>query len=116
MKLSDHQFDFIIDVAALIAFCKEHGVKVTGGELLRTKEQQNIYLEQGLSTTNKSRHLKKLAIDLNFFINDEYIGNDKKAKEKLQFIGDYWESLNDLNSWGGNWKSFLDCPHFERRA
>jgi hypothetical protein len=24
--------------------------------------------------------------------------------------------LNSKNSWGGNWKSFKDIPHFERRV
>ena len=28
----------------------------------------------------------------------------------------FWESLNQKNSWGGNWASFKDVPHFERRT
>jgi hypothetical protein len=31
-------------------------------------------------------------------------------------VGDHWESLDPKNSRGGNWKSFKDLPHFERRV
>jgi len=37
-------------------------------------------------------------------------------KLSLQELGDYWESLDSLNRWGGNWKTLYDFPHFERRA
>ena len=40
-------------------------------------------------------------------------GYDVKA---LRPFGDYWESLNPKNSWGGSWASFKDVPHFERRV
>jgi len=61
--------------------------------------------------TMNSNHRKRLAIDFNFFIN----GHLTYDKTKIQALGDYWESLDEHNSWGGNWKSFLDVPHFERR-
>nr|WP_223154740.1 hypothetical protein [Campylobacter concisus] len=31
-------------------------------------------------------------------------------------MGNYWESLNTLNRWGGNFKNFIDVPHFERNC
>jgi hypothetical protein len=34
----------------------------------------------------------------------------------LKPVGEFWESLDTKNSWGGNWNSFKDVPHFERRA
>jgi hypothetical protein len=32
----------------------------------------------------------------------------------LKPVGEYWESLNPKNQWGGHWKSFKDVPHFQR--
>ena len=96
----------------LLASVKERGYEATFGEAYRTAEQQEIYFRTGKTKTMNSYHLKRLAIDLNFFKNGEYL----TAKEDLQEIGDYWESLNNKNSWGGNWQGFIDTPHFERRV
>jgi hypothetical protein len=49
---------------------------------------------------------------LNFFKGGALIYDIKV----LAPIGAYWESLNTKNSWGGNWNSFKDVPHFERRV
>lgn len=103
---------FLLDVAAFIIWCKDEGWFVTGGELFRTPEQQRIYVETGRSKTMNSNHLRRLAIDLNFFRDGKLI-YDKAA---LQKVGDFWESLHKQNSWGGNWNSFKDVPHFERRV
>jgi hypothetical protein len=112
MSLSDQQFEFLKDVATLIKFVVDRGWKVTGGELFRPEEMQQIYLKQGKTTVSRSYHQDKLAIDLNFFHPENGLTYKKKD---LQEIGDFWESLNELNSWGGNWSSFLDTPHFERK-
>lgn len=110
MTLSDHQFEFLKDVCKLIEFAIDQGAKVTGGELERKPEMQKIYLEKGLTKTANSQHMKKLAIDLNFFIDGKLTYN----KAQLQEIGDYWEGLSGYNRWGGNFKTFIDTPHFER--
>lgn len=113
MKLSDKQAIFLKQAALLILYAEAKGWKVTSGELWRPNEMQEIYLKQGKTTVKYSKHQKKLAIDLNFFR-----PSDKKLtykKEELQEIGDFWESLDSKNSWGGNWKSFIDTPHFERK-
>ena len=46
MSQSDEQWEFLQDVGKLIAFAKEKGFKLTGGELWRTPEMQKIYLKQ----------------------------------------------------------------------
>ncbi len=119
MSLVDEQWEFLKDVAKLIQFIEEKGWKVTGGELYRTKDQQEIYIKKGLSKTMNSYHLKRLAIDLNFF---KPIEENGKIKYKLTYepkdieeFGEYWESLNPKNRWGGHFKHFKDAPHFERR-
>jgi len=118
MGLVSTQSEFLSDVASLIQKANELGFEVTGGELLRTKEQQEIYVNTDKSKTMNSNHLKKLAIDLNFFKDGRWINglSKEECKKILQSIGDFWESLRPgKNSWGGNWKSFFDAPHFERR-
>lgn len=110
MALVTEQWNFLQDVAKLIAKAEILGIVLTGGELYRTKEQQAIYLKEGKSKTANSQHMNRLAIDLNFFINGQ-LCYDKK---KIQPLGDYWESLSPANRWGGNFKSILDVPHFER--
>lgn len=112
MSLVQEQQLFLLDACRLIAFATKQGFVVTGGELYRTAEQQQIYIKTGRSKTMSSNHLKRCAIDLNFF-KDGVLVYDKKV---LQPIGDYWESLGKKNSWGGNWNSFKDVPHFERRV
>jgi len=114
IELSDIQFEFLQDVASLILKSKAMGFKITGGELFRTREQQQIYLSQGKSKIMNSYHLKRLAIDLNFFTKNEN-GNWRLTyrKEAIQEMGDYWESLNSQNKWGGNWR-FKDTNHFQR--
>ena len=112
MSLVDEQSLFLKDICLLINHANGLGFIVTGGELFRTPEQQKLYVQTGRSQTMNSYHLKRCAVDLNFF-KDGQLCYDKTL---LQPVGDYWESLNGKNRWGGNWLSFRDIPHFERRV
>jgi peptidoglycan L-alanyl-D-glutamate endopeptidase CwlK len=85
---------------------------ITGGELYRTAEQQKIYVAEGKSETTNSNHLRRLAIDLNFIQNGKIV-NDK---EILLIYGDFWENLNPLNRWGGEFSTIYDPGHFERNV
>lgn len=109
MSLVQTQQTFLLDVCALIAYATEQGFKVTGGELYRTPEQQAIYYKTGRSKTMNSNHLKRCAIDLNFFKDGKIVWD----KQTLKPIGDYWESLRPKNRWGGNFNNLVDTPHFE---
>lgn len=110
MTLREKQTEFMWDLIKLLTYIKNCGYDVTGGELLRTCEMQEIYLKTGKSKVKHSRHQDKLAIDLNIFINGKLV----YVKKELQHIGDFWEGLNSKNKWGGNYKSFIDTPHFEK--
>lgn len=116
MSLVAEQAEFLRDVARLIEFAFSENFIVTGGELWRPAEMQDIYIKTGRSKTMNSNHLKRCAIDLNFFVPE----NDQLKLTydipTLKPLGDYWEKLNPRNSWGGNWSSFKDVPHFERRV
>jgi hypothetical protein len=112
MSLSQEQAAFLLDACKLIQYATGQGWMVTGGELSRTPEQQAIYVKTGRSKTLNSIHLKRCAIDLNFFKDGKIIWD----KQMLAPLGEYWESLHPKNRWGGNWKSLVDCPHFERNV
>lgn len=107
---------FLLHVCELIRKASELGFSASGGELFRTPEQQALHVKNGRSTTMSSQHLKRLAVDLNFF-RDSADGRPVLVYdvEVLRPIGQYWESLDSANRWGGNWTSFKDTPHFERR-
>lgn len=113
MSLRQEQSAFALDILKLGQFIAKR-FDFVFGEFERKPEMQKIYIRRGLSKTMESYHLKKLAADIFFF--DKRTGGLILAQERLQEIGDYWESLSPKNSWGGNWKSFKDLPHFERRA
>ncbi len=109
MSLRNNQSIFTLNISKLIQFCFENDIELTFGECLRTKEQQQIYFDNNKSKTMNSNHLRKLAVDFNFFINGK-LTYDKYILEK---VGIYWESLHENNRWGGHFKSFTDTPHFE---
>lgn len=105
-----NQQAFLMDFCRLVVHATRLGFTVTSGELLRPVEMQKIYVKTGRSKTMDSNHLKKLAGDLNFFIDGVYVTD----RNKLKVLGEFWESLHPLNRWGGNFLKFKDCVHFER--
>lgn len=132
MKLSEKQQLFTENIARLIIWGISKGYKFTFGEADRTKSQQILYYKgyevalnkntpilikaKRKSKTMRSKHLDRLAIDLNIFDkNGKYITSFEETKE----IGDKWESLDPANVWGGDFNKndiedgFLDTPHFQ---
>ena len=110
MSRVETQAEFLRHVCMLVHYATEQGWTVTGGELYRTPEQQQIYVQTGRSQTMNSLHLERCAIDLNFFRMGKLVWD----KATLAPLGAYWESLHPLNSWGGNGKKLVDVPHFSR--
>jgi len=110
MSLSTEQAAFLLDACKLIQYATDQGFVVTGGELARTPEQQALHFKAGRSKTMNSIHLKRCAIDLNFFKDGKIIWD----KATLAPLGVYWENLHPKNRWGGNFSNLVDCPHFER--
>ena len=106
MTLGEHQEQFSRHLLMLMTYALNLGYEIRIGEVQRPVEMQELYVKTGRSKTMNSYHLKKCAADLHFTKNG-VLGYPKE-------IGDFWESLDPLNQWGGNWKSFKDRPHFER--
>ena len=111
MSLRDEQMAFLKDLPKLLSWLWSNGFEVTGGELMRPQEMQDIYVKTGRSKTNRSNHLVKCAIDLNIFINGSLC-----TLEQIRPAGAYWESLDSKNRWGGNFSTIKDSPHFERNV
>jgi peptidoglycan L-alanyl-D-glutamate endopeptidase CwlK len=84
-------------------------------EGLRTIETQKKYVAEGKSKTMNSYHLTGHAVDLAPLENGTIDWNNKKgqfdavAKAMKQAAKD----LNISVEWGGDWKSFVDKPHFQ---
>ena len=107
MNLGQHQQEFARDFVKLLAKAFELGYEVRIGEVERPQMVQEFYFKTGKSKTMNSMHLKKCAADIHFI---DKAGSLCYPKE----LGEYWQSLNPLNQWGGFWKSFTDQPHFQR--
>lgn len=122
MKLSDKQWEFLQDIARLIMEAKGFGYKLTGGELWRHIVMQEYYYGSRLSLTMDSPHRRRLAQDFNIFVKDEngnwrLLKDDKDGYNKSKPLGEFWESLNEKNRWGGRFiiHGKYDIWHFERR-
>lgn len=107
MTLGQHQEAFSRNLVQLMQRAFELGYNVRIGEVLRTAEQQAIYVKTGFSKTSNSMHLKKCAADLHFT-------DSAGTLVYPDALGKYWESLDPLNQWGGFWKTIVDKPHFQR--
>ena len=115
MEMFQQQTKFAKDVASLIQHILNHGYYLTLGEAWRSPEQAELYAREGKGIVD-SLHCKRLAIDLNLFTSDGvYLTKDEDYKQ----FGDYWESLDSHNRWGGYFTQrggkIDDSDHFERR-
>jgi hypothetical protein len=104
MKLGAKQELFASLLVELIAFAIALGHGVRPKELLRTKEQAALYAARGTGIPN-SLHCKGLAIDLVL----TEAGVPLWSTEQYTELGEFWEGLDDLCSWGGR---FGDGMHF----
>jgi peptidoglycan LD-endopeptidase CwlK len=86
---------------------------------LRTLEEQRRLYALGKSRTMRSRHLTGHAVDL-----APLVDLDGDGDTELSWNADhFWpiaeamkgaaEYLKVPITWGGDWPSFRDCPHFE---
>jgi hypothetical protein len=105
--MRNKQSIFLLNFAKLILWIYERGWEATAGELLRTDEQQELYLKSGKSKAVRSRHQDKLAGDINLFIDGVY----QSGKEAYKPLADYWKSLHPDNVAGYDWG--WDSNHFQ---
>jgi len=108
VKLSRKQRFFSQHLALLIQRAAQLGYEVTMGDVYRDPEWQQVMVRRGKSKTLESRHLKRLAVDL-FLWKDDNVTWDC---DDYQPLGEWWENLSPAHVWGGSWK-MRDCVHFE---
>lgn len=113
--LGDRQRRFVRDLGLLIAYAYERGFELTSGEGYRSEEQQQIYVRTGASKVDHSLHQDKLAHDFNVFRDGVWL----RTSEPIRPLGEYWESINPDNIWGGSFPrlyntKFSDGNHFEQ--
>jgi hypothetical protein len=125
MSLSQSQQIFSQNIARLILKANSLGVNLTFGEAYRSEDQQRLYyfgkqvLPEGnhlvladakkRTHTLQSNHMRRLAMDFNFFI----AGNLVYHHPHITELGKFWEDLHPANRWGGHFENFYDAPHFE---
>jgi hypothetical protein len=119
----NEQWQFLQDVAALIDFAsKLDGVKLTGGDLWQDNawhRKNSIDFDVDTAGYNPvyphlptGNHPKRLAIDLNLFVQDVYITG---AHPVWVALGLFWVDLDPKNRWGGDFSNG-DYNHFERNV
>ena len=107
MVLSEKQQAFAVLIARLILHAKSLGYGLTFGEAYRSPEEAARLAKVGRGIA-ASLHTKRLAVDLNLFINGVY-QTDSAAYKPL---GEWWEAQSTDAyecAWGGRFK---DGNHF----
>lgn len=115
MTTSEHQATFLRQIALLVIWADEMGYRVRAGQFHRSDEEQLRLRREGRSHTDRSRHQDRLAADLILDLWDGEHWVYQTDSPAYKPLGDFWKSLNSLNVWGGDWTSFPDGNHFERR-
>ncbi|WP_447635511.1 M15 family metallopeptidase [Flavobacterium microcysteis] len=101
-------------------------IRVTQG--LRTFEEQDALYAQGRTKPGKkvtnakagqSIHNYGFAVDICLIIDGKEASWDTKKDWDNDRIADWYECVKIFAKngweWGGNWKTFKDMPHFEKR-
>jgi hypothetical protein len=109
MSLSAKQQRFTECVGLLIAQAYRLGYGFTFGDAYRDSRVHGAHGIKGSYSAAKSVHKQRLAVDLNLFVEGEYIhSGDHIAYQRL---GEFWEGLDPDARWGGNFQS-NDANHF----
>ena len=82
-------------------------------EGLRTQERQAMLVAKGASQTMNSKHLTGRAVDLACAIGTEIRWDWPLYHKLAKCMKQAATELNVPITWGGDWKSFKDGPHFE---
>jgi peptidoglycan L-alanyl-D-glutamate endopeptidase CwlK len=90
---------------------KAGGFVVTEG--LRTKARQAQLVKAGASRTMNSRHITGHAIDVAAVVNGEVRWDWPLYAAIAVRVKAAAKDLGVPITWGGDWKSFRDGPHFE---
>ena len=82
-------------------------------EGIRTLKRQKELFAEGKTKTLKSYHLVGKAVDIKIYVNGEITWDFKYYKEVAEHIKEVARKLGYVITWGGDWKTFKDGPHFQ---
>lgn len=106
MSLSKKQQRFTQCVASLIVYAYSKGYALTFGDAYRDTRLHGDFGTKKGYAASRSVHKLRLAVDLNLFVDGEYITGDC---DEYQDLGNYWEMLDGDARWGGR---FQDLNHY----
>ena len=110
MTLGERQRRFTECIGRLILWAYENGFELSFGDAYRSPEQAALNAASGKGIKD-SLHTKRLAVDFNLFVDGVF----QQTTEAHKPLGDYWESLDPLCRWGGNFTTRKDGNHYELR-
>ena len=98
------------DLVRVIERADEMGANFTVVCGLRTKAEQEKLVAQGKSRTLKSRHLTGHAVDL---VDERFTWSEREMERLAEVVKRAAADVRVPIEWGGDWKSFIDTPHFQ---
>jgi peptidoglycan LD-endopeptidase CwlK len=123
-KLGNRSLERVIGVNPLLVECVERALLVSEFDMtipwmggVRKAEEQNALYLQGNSKADGykklSYHQSGNAIDVIPVLGG--YGNKEGFKHFSKCMFSEWAKMNTGKrlTWGGNWKTFLDMPHYE---
>lgn len=110
MTLGQKQEAFSRSFAKLLMYADMLGVGVRIGEVLRTKEQAEIYAKQGKGIIN-SNHRNKLAVDIILTKDGQVLWDGDEYKKLARKWKSYSKPGLD-HCWGGDFSKYRDVYHF----
>lgn len=105
MRLSEQQRLFARLSGEFLVWIYAQGYEVTWGDAFRDPRVFGYVGEKKGYGRRMSNHKRRLAIDLNLFIDGVF----QTTTEAHRPLGEKWESMHPLNRWGGR---FNDGNHY----
>ena len=98
--------------------CVERAIQITEIDFMvvegvRALDRQRQLVSQGASTTMNSRHLTGHAVDLCAYVDGELVWKQPEAGKVAAAMKQAANEFGVALEWGGDWKSFVDTPHFQ---
>lgn len=119
-QLSQRSLDRLVGVKEDLVKVVKRAIEISEYDFmvvegLRTIETQKKYVAQGKSKTMNSYHLTGHAVDLAPIENGSIDWNNKKGQfdAVARAMKKAASELGVKITWGGDWQSFVDKPHFQ---
>jgi len=108
MTLGQKQRKHMLHIAMLISWAYNNGYELTAGDAYRDARSHGKMGQRVAYGQASSNHKIRLAHDFNLFVNGKY----QRSNEAHRPLGEYWESLDSENVWGGR---FGDGNHYSTK-